>query len=106
MGKGCSLALPTLSGIVNNLFEQAKRKEMQEISPESNANMQITELAWCGTAGGLMNGCQGCSALTGPLTVSVHICSWVCVYTVHVCFENISLSTWSTEWTHRNIDCD
>lgn len=85
MGKGRSLALPcvvTLSGIVNNLFEQGEGKRIREISSESNANMQITELAWCSTTGGLMNGCQGCAALTGPLTVSVHICSWVCVYSV------------------------
>lgn len=50
MGKGRSLALPsavTLSGIVNNLFEQAKGKEIWGIPLEHNANMQITELARC-----------------------------------------------------------
>lgn len=88
MGKGRSLALPsavTRSGMVNTLFEQAKGREIWGIPLEHNANMQITELAWCATTGGLMNGCQGGSALTGPLTVSVHICSWVCTYSVHVC---------------------
>lgn len=39
-----------------------------------------------------MNGCGGCSALTGPLTVSVHICWWVCMCTVCMCVK-IALST-------------
>lgn len=87
MGKGRSLVLPsvvTLSGIVNNLFQEADGKEIREISLDGNANMQITELAWSSTTSGLMNGWQGCSALKGPLTVSVHIYLWVCMYSMYV----------------------